>query len=321
VARWSETRGYTLVLSHARGPDRYARVALVRKPTLFGEAHNVCESRAEDASRSGRAPEALGLGRMLSWRWLGLGEAEGLLSARMRTLETLGYAVYGEREGARVGPTRGTWDWLRELVDHQLARGQAGSGSGMGSDSGTGSDSGAGSDFGVGSDSGSDADSDTGTDVDATVEGSPSEDERSPGQRLRAAIEQLGLEAEALLEGLATILSVTQDELSRPTPESAAKLEPEVLAMLLPVWMGHESRLLNEVGARWLAIPATLYELDPDQLARWARGEGALAQVVGARLEVEGLALLGPERLLALAHSARDLGVRERAQAWRGRLS
>jgi hypothetical protein len=95
MASWTEGRGYTLILTHPRGPDRYARVALVHKRTLFGLAFNVREARAEDAERSGREPGALGLGRMLSWRWLGEREADELLAARLRTLETLGYTVLG----------------------------------------------------------------------------------------------------------------------------------------------------------------------------------------------------------------------------------
>src|SRR5690606_8570014 len=122
MARWSESRGYTLILTHARGPDRYARVALVRKRTLFGPAFNVREARAEDATRSGREPEALGLGRMLSWRWLGAREARDLLAARLRTLEALGYAVMDQEPSEQRGP----WDWLRELVHRQLHKPAAG---------------------------------------------------------------------------------------------------------------------------------------------------------------------------------------------------
>ena len=50
MASWTEGRGYTLILTHPRGPDRYARVVLVHKRTLFGPAFNVREVRAEAAS-------------------------------------------------------------------------------------------------------------------------------------------------------------------------------------------------------------------------------------------------------------------------------
>src|SRR5690606_36306377 len=116
MARWSETRGYTLILTHARGPDRYARLALVRKRTLFGPAFNVREARAEDATRSGQEPEALGLGRMLSWRWLGEREAQELLAARLRTLEALGYAMLDQPASEHRVP----WDWLIVLVHLKL---------------------------------------------------------------------------------------------------------------------------------------------------------------------------------------------------------
>lgn len=278
MASWSESRGYTLVLTHARGPDRYARVALVAKRTLFGQAYNVREARAEDATRSGREPEALGLGRMLSWRWLGEGEAEALLSARLRTLEALGYSMLG----GEVSESRGPWDWLRDLVARQLER------------------------------------------RDTHAEGEQAD--ASPHQAhaavasLRESLDRLGLEPGALIEGIATILELDQQQLREPTAASLRELEPELLEMLLPVWIEHESEQLREVGKRWLALPATPYELDVALLERWAGGEGPLATALAPRLEREGLALLGPEALIRLAHTAKDPRSKIITTRWRERL-
>ena len=279
MASWSESRGYTLVLTHARGPDRYARVALVAKRTLFGQAYNVREARAEDASRSGREPEALGLGRMLSWRWLGEGEAEALLSARLRTLEALGYSVLGG-EGSEA---RGPWDWLRDLVARQLERRDA-----RGSDQADPSQ--------------------------------PQHQAHAAVASLRESLERLGLEPGALIEGIATILELDQQQLREPTAATLRELEPELLEMLLPVWVEHESPQLRELGKRWLALPAMPYEIDVAVLERWAGGAGPLATALAPRLEREGLALLGPEALARLARTAKEPRTKSIASRWRERL-
>lgn len=279
MSRWSETRGYTLILTHARGPDRYARVALVRKRTLFGPAFNVREARAEDATRSGREPEALGLGRMLSWRWLGEREAQELLAARLRTLEALGYAVLDQEPDEHRGP----WDWLRELVHRQLHKPAA---------------------------SAESSELETGGPLDP----------HGAAASLRESLEQLGLEPEAVLEGIATILEIEPAELREPSEATLRKLEPELLALLLPVWLEHESEQLRAVGRRWLALHSTIYEIDPTVIERWASGEGPLADAVAPRLEREGLALLGPEGLVRLAHKAADRRIKAIAETWRERL-
>jgi hypothetical protein len=277
MARWSETRGYTLILTHARGPDRYARVAMVRKLTLFGPAFNVREARAEDATRSGREPEALGLGRMLSWRWLGEREAQELLAARLRTLEALGYAVLDHEPNEQRGP----WDWLRELVQRQLQK--------------------------------------PATSADESGQAATL-DSHGAAASLREALERLGLAPEAVLEGISTIVGVELALLREPNDATRRALEPELLAMLLPVWLEHPTEQLQAVGRRWLALHATIYEIDPSVIERWLSGEGRLAEAVAARLEREGLALLGPEGLARLAHKATDDHIKAIAESWRDRL-
>ena len=287
MARWSESRGYTLILSHPQGPDRYARLALVRKRTLFGEAFNVQEARAEDASCSGHEPETLGMGRMLSWRWLGEREAQELLSARLRTLEALGYRVLG---GGAETAARGPWDWLRELVDRQLAR--AGSGAKQG-------EAGEGNRREQGEDAGEDP---------------------SPAVSLRDALEHLGLEPDKLIAGIATALELETAELREPTLATLRKLEPEALVLLLPFWLEHESAKLRRIGHRWLELGPTLYEVDVEVVEGWAAGPGLLATAIGDRLEREGLALLGPEGLARLAHKAMEPRTRSLAASWQTRL-
>jgi hypothetical protein len=277
MASWTEGRGYTLILTHPRGPDRYARVALVNKRTLFGLAFNVREARAEDAERSGREPGALGLGRMLSWRWLGEREADELLAARLRTLETLGYSVLGADT-----IKRGPWDWLRDLVNHQLQRSVA--------------------------------------DEAGEPAAKPEHDSQQAANNLRESLARLGLDPPAVIEGLSTILELEQDKLREPTPEVLAAIEPELLALLLPVFIEHDSAAMREVGQRWLALGPTPYEIDAAVLERWLGGEGALALALAPRLEREGLALLGPEALARLAHTAAQAQVKAIAGRWHARL-
>lgn len=275
MASWTEGRGYTLILTHPRGPDRYARVALVRKRTLFGPAFNVREARAEDAARSGLEPAALGLGRMLSWRWLGEREAEELLAARLRTLETLGYAILGKDAAAR-----GPWDWLRDLVERQLGRASS---------------------------------------VEAPVE-HEADDPHTAAASLRESLERLGLEPDAVIEGLSTILDIDAEALREPDEHVLDRLEPELLAMLLPVWLEHGAVELRDVGQRWLALPATLYEIDATVLERWLAGEGPLASALAPRFEREALAMIGPEAIARLAHTAASAGIKSSAADWHARL-
>ena len=123
-----------------------------------------------------------------------------------------------------------------------------------------------------------------------------------------------------MLEGLSTILEVEEHSLREPTLEFVAKLEPELLAMLLPLWVEHEARELREIGQRWLALPTTPYELDAAVLERWAAGDTRMASALAPRLEREALALLGPEAIGRLAHTASNPSVKLIASRWHARL-
>jgi len=283
MARWSETRGYSLVLRQPRGPDQFARVALVRKRTLLGSAFNVREARAEDLDgEGGEDPETLGgLGRLLSWRWLGESEASELLGARLRTLEALGYEVLTER-----GQTRGPWDWLRDLVQRQLAKPGH-------------------------------------SDDPLARQWSEPHTTRTPqgaAAALREALERLGLAPAMLLEGIATIVEIDVDELRAPTPASVAKIDIELLAMLLPFWLDHDADELRALGRRWLSLPNAVFEFDRALVESWLIDEGAIARALLGRLDHEGLALIGPEGLTRVAQRARASEVRASAQRWRERL-
>jgi len=205
----------------------------------------------------------------------------------LRTLEALGYSVLDHEPSEQRGP----WDWLRELVHRQLQKPASSEGATPSSDP-PHPPSGAWDPL----------------------------DDFGAAANLREALERLGLEPEAVLEGIATILEIELADLRQPTQATLRALEPELLAMLLPVWLEHESPQLRAVGARWFELAAAPYEIDVGVLERWACAEGPLAQAIAPRLEREGLALFGPEGLTRLAHKARDPRIKASADAWRERL-
>lgn len=86
MSRHRTIRRHTL----AREKDQ-VELCLVRKDGIFG-GYNVQES--------GKGPT-----RMLSWRWTRESEAAGILMARMRTLQSLGFEA--QHPGAQDAPSRG----------------------------------------------------------------------------------------------------------------------------------------------------------------------------------------------------------------------
>ncbi len=137
---------------------------------------------------------------------------------------------------------------------------------------------------------------------------------------LKDAIDRLGLPASALVDGLAAVFRIDAHGVEFPEPNTVARVEPDVLAIVLPLLMSHESGRLREIGARWLSVPTTLYELPASALRRWLVREPAIAGVVADRLPREGLALLGPEGLTEVAQTAPRQHVREHARNWCERL-
>ena len=91
------------------------------------------------------------------------------------------------------------------------------------------------------------------------------------------------------------------------------------LSVLIPFLLEHENQILREIGLRWLAIPSTVYEVEPWVLREWALADGPIAKALVARIEREGLALFGLEGLSALA-TARRRDTRNGARRWLERL-
>src|SRR5262245_41347270 len=70
----------------ARGRERFVRLSLLERGGLARGWFNVREARAEPR---GEGIVAIAEGRLLSWRWLRLAEAQKLWSERQRTLAAL----------------------------------------------------------------------------------------------------------------------------------------------------------------------------------------------------------------------------------------
>jgi hypothetical protein len=218
---------------------------------------------------------------LLSWRWLGESEAGELLAARLRTLEALGYEVVPERS-----PARGPWDWLRDLVQRQLAR---------------------------------PAPSDD-PEARRWAEPHAMRDPQSSAAALREALERLGLQPDALLVGIADIIGLELEQLRTPNLEALAKLDRELLAVLLPFFIEHEASELQQVGRRWLGLSTCVYELDRALIESWLTQEGPLAKALLGRLDREGLALLGVEGLARVGQRAREAEIKAAVARWQVRL-
>ena len=143
---------------------------------------------------------------------------------------------------------------------------------------------------------------------------------RSPGDALRDALSTLGLGPDEVLEGLAAVLGISVDGLCSPDALTARDTDPEQVAVLLPFLLHHERPEIRDVGERWLACPRVLYQLPPETLARWLESDTELARALAPRLEDEGPALLGPERLLRLSKTA-QAPARDAAARWAARMS
>lgn len=122
------------------------------------------------------------------------------------------------------------------------------------------------------------------------------------------------------LAPVARFLGWALADVLRPRAELVRAVSPEHLAVLLPFLVHHARPELREVGERWLDCPPTLYQLAPAALLRWLESEPQLAARLAGRLEREGLALLGPDRLEALGRHG-HAAVRRPAQMWAQRIS
>ncbi len=277
MATWTESRGTTLELDPrrraGRGASRYVRLALVRRAGLLAR-FNVTESRAEPGDAE-RGAEALGPGRLLSWRWLSKHDAIGILEDRRRTLEALGYRVASE-----TSTPQAEWDWLRDLVSRQIDQARE------------------------------------------AVEQVARDIAPEAGQGVREVMSRLAQEpAEPPLERAADRLGLELAQVIDPDRSAIARTDRARLGEVLPDLLADPDPEVQTAGARWLALPATAYELDPAQVEAWLAGDGPAAQQLADRIPREGLALVGPEALGRLARDATMPEIKDAAKRWVDRLA
>ena len=77
---------------------------------------------------------------------------------------------------------------------------------------------------------------------------------------------------------------------------------------------------IRAIGERWLRQPTVAYQLAPHVLVQWLETDAEIAAVLGPRLREEGLAMLGPDRILRLSRTGQP-AAREAARAWSHRLT
>ncbi len=142
---------------------------------------------------------------------------------------------------------------------------------------------------------------------------------KTPSGALRDALCSLGMSPDEVLEGLAAVLGIGVVDLQEPDARVAAKTDPEQVAVLLPFLLHHERPEIRAVGERWLACPRVLYQLPPETLAQWMESDDVLAKLLAPRLEHEGPALLGPQRLLRLSRTGQP-SARKAAEHWASRM-
>lgn len=142
---------------------------------------------------------------------------------------------------------------------------------------------------------------------------------RSPGDALSDALSTLGLSPDEVLEGLGSVLGISVSALQDPDTLTVQKTDLDQVAVLLPFLIHHERPEIRAVGERWFGCPRVLYQLSPDTLARWLESDAVLDRALAPRLEHEGPALLGPQRLLRLSKTGQP-NARQAAQRWASRM-
>ncbi len=142
---------------------------------------------------------------------------------------------------------------------------------------------------------------------------------KTPGDALRDALSRLGMSPSEVLEGLASVLGIGVVDLQEPDVQVIAKTDPGQVEVLLPFLLHHERPQVRAVGERWLACPRVLYQLPAETLTQWLESDDVLARLLAPRLEHEGPALLGPQRLLRLSKTGQPRA-REAAEHWASRM-
>jgi hypothetical protein len=145
------------------------------------------------------------------------------------------------------------------------------------------------------------------------------ESESSPTDALRDALSRLGLSPDAVVEGVASVLGLTPHALEHPEARTVRRTDPDQLSVLLPFLVHHEHAHIREIGERWLTCPPVAYQLPPKSLLRWLETDARIGDLLGPRLDAEGLAMLGPDALLRLSRTGHG-PVKSAAKAWSHRL-
>ena len=311
VAAWSERRGYTLCLSQRAVEQplgRFVRLALVRRTGLL-PLFNVAESRAERADGDA-VPRQVGDARLSSWRWLTQLEAEGALAHRLTTLERLGYEVSTISESSG-----GEWDWLRELVRHQLDGVRQASDAprvGEREDASRTPDE-------RSRDAGQ---TDEITDEEDPAPQSNTEDPASLPRTSRTmsdALGRLGVDPKDLV---GRVTRLVEQHLQGDVVDTRVLCFDDVdaLAASLPDLLVHEDPTVRRIAMRWLDRPTAPFELDREQLVDVLCSEHPIAQLLADQVREHGLALLGVDGVQRVADAAVMESMRDAAAIWRARL-
>lgn len=149
----------------------------------------------------------------------------------------------------------------------------------------------------------------------------PERSSRSRHEALRDALERLGLDDLALVEGVATVLGLSVAAFRAPGPVAVRAAIPDDLALVLPLLVEHRSAAIRAVGQAWLAIPEVIYTVASDQAERWLVESATIGELLAPRLDREGLSWMGPEALRRLASGAASARARQVAGTWCARLS
>jgi hypothetical protein len=141
----------------------------------------------------------------------------------------------------------------------------------------------------------------------------------APGDALRDALGRLGLSPDAVIEGVASVLALSPHAFIEPDARTVRRTDPEQLALLLPFLVHDDRAEIRSIGERWLRQPTVAYQLPPHVLVQWLETDREIAALLGPRLRDEGLAMLGPDRVLRLSRTGQP-AVREAARAWAHRI-
>ncbi len=149
----------------------------------------------------------------------------------------------------------------------------------------------------------------------------PASEQSEPSHgALRDALETLGLSADAIVEGVATVLELSPERLRDPDGPTVAAVDPQDLGVLLPFLVEHRDVTIREIGERWLHRPGAAFQLPRPTVERWLAEAGRMGDLLAGRVHREGLALLGPDALLRLSRASSRESVRRGAEHWLGRL-